>query len=133
MSEKSFREKMMEIAEPIDMFPELSQEMKDANAEIVRLTNELMMVKNERDIAVDELKLHWTSIQDGFPEKNYHREVEQRYLVRVQDVVGGFLRDSYHFEVCDFSGTMCYASYFNIQKAGIVTHWMKIPTPFDED
>ena len=72
----------------------------------------------------------WTAVQDGLPQRKLMcRDIEQKYIVRVQDVSGGYLRNSYHFEICDFTSTMVHSQYFSITKPGIVTHWMEIPIP----
>lgn len=73
-----------------------------------------------------DVPMTWVSVQERLPENEFRRDFAQKYLVRVQDIQGGFLRDSFHYEVYDFHGTMIYEAYFSIEKPGIVTHWAEI-------
>ena len=71
--------------------------------------------------------MDWISIEESLPHvEGYPREWGQKYLVRVQDIRGGFIRNSYHYEVCDFHGTMLDKDYFSIAEPGIVTHWCEL-------
>ena len=74
-------------------------------------------------VGMTKTTMTWISVQERLPENEFRRDFGQKYLVRVQDVRGGFLRNSFHYEVCDFHGTMIDKEYFSIEKPGIVTHW----------
>jgi len=69
----------------------------------------------------------WISVNDRLPEKDVLRQ--GIFLVRVQEIYGGFLRDSFKTEVAKYSETMMFPNYFDIKTPGMVTHWMPLPEP----
>ena len=68
----------------------------------------------------------WISVNDRLPDVSFSLSPIPKFLVRVQNIRGGNLRDSYHYEVCDCISTMLDSHYFSIKDPGIVTHWMLI-------